>query len=178
MNRPIFLIGYMGSGKTTLGRALAPALGRTFVDLDFFIEQRFHCTIAQYFAANGEESFRRIEAAALREVGELENIVVACGGGTPCFNSNMQYMNEKGLTIRLKASDECLLQRLTRRREKRPLLRDKTDDEILEMIRSHQAAREPAYCMAALTINADSLDSKKGISDTVVQLVNSYLDKI
>ena len=79
----IFLIGYMGSGKTTLGRALAPALDLQFIDLDHYIEQRYRKTIAQLFAESGEEGFREIERRILHEVGEFENVIISTGGGTP-----------------------------------------------------------------------------------------------
>lgn len=88
---PIFIIGMPASGKTTFGRALARRLGREFIDLDFCITQRFRASVAEIFARDGEEAFRRREAAMLREVGEMEDVVVACGGGTPCFSSNMEY---------------------------------------------------------------------------------------
>ncbi len=82
--KPIFLIGYMGCGKSTLGRALANATGLEFIDLDHYIDQRFHATIAEIFAARGEDGFRRVEQAMLREVCEFSDVVIACGCGTPC----------------------------------------------------------------------------------------------
>ncbi len=81
----IFLIGYMGSGKTTLGRAYAKEMGLTFIDLDWYIEERFHTSVQKLFAQRGEEDFRRIEQKMLHEVADFEDVVIACGGGTPCF---------------------------------------------------------------------------------------------
>lgn len=109
---PIFLIGYMGCGKTTFGRALAKATGRDFIDLDFYISQRFRATIPEIFAAQGESGFRRMEGAMLREAGEFPGVVVACGGGTPCFGSNLDYMLGRGTVVWLQASRQRLLERL------------------------------------------------------------------
>ena len=91
----IILIGYMGAGKTTIGKALAKALGVTFYDLDWYIETRMHRTVKQIFDAEGEEGFRRIEHNLLHEVAEFENVVISCGGGTPCFFDNIDYMNRR-----------------------------------------------------------------------------------
>ena len=95
----IFLIGYMGAGKTTLGKAFSREEGLTFVDLDWYIEERFHKTIAQIFAERGEEGFRELERRMLHEVSEFENVVIATGGGTPCHFDNMEHMNACGETV-------------------------------------------------------------------------------
>lgn len=99
----ILIIGYMGAGKTTLGKVLAKDLGLQFYDLDWYIEGRMHKTVAQIFAERGEEGFRTIERNMLHEVAEFEDVVISCGGGTPCFYDNMQYMNAQGDTVYLKA---------------------------------------------------------------------------
>ena len=104
----IFLIGYMGAGKTTLGKAFARAMGLTFVDLDWYIEERFHKTVGQIFAERGEEGFRELEKRMLHEAAEFEDVVISTGGGTPCFLDNMEYMNRQGMTLYLKASPEVL----------------------------------------------------------------------
>ncbi len=124
---PIFIIGMPASGKTTFGRALARRLGREFIDLDFCITQRFRASVAEIFARDGEEAFRRREAAMLREVGEMEDVVVACGGGTPCFSSNMEYMNGRGLTVCLTATPERLRERMLLGGDKRPLVKGKSE---------------------------------------------------
>lgn len=165
--QPIFLIGYMAVGKTTFGRALASRLGLEFIDLDFYIEQRFHSTVKEIFASRGEAAFREMESQMLREVGEMTGVVVSCGGGTPCFGSNMDYMNSHGLTVRLTASEDCLVRRLTRKRWKRPLIADKTEDEIRLFIREHQAQREPWYCQASETLESDELENAPEISSTL-----------
>ena len=106
---PIFLIGYMGTGKSTLGRAVARLGDIRFIDLDHYIEGRFHRSVSQLFEERGEDGFRKVEQAMLHEVGEFEDVIIACGGGTPCFFDNMDYMNSRGLTILLEAPLPCLL---------------------------------------------------------------------
>ena len=93
--RRIIIIGYMGAGKTTVGRALAKETGMQFYDLDWYIEGRMHKTVSQLFAERGEESFRRIEHNMLHEAAEFEDVIISCGGGTPCFFDNMEYMNAR-----------------------------------------------------------------------------------
>lgn len=123
---PIFVTGYMASGKTTFGKALARRTGLNHIDLDFYIEQRFHASVKELFATKGEAEFRRIESALLREVGEFSDVVVSCGGGTPCFGDNMEYMNSRGLTVCLQASDEVIARRIREAGDKRPLMAGKT----------------------------------------------------
>ena len=101
--KSIIIIGYMGAGKTTVGKALAKDLGVMFYDLDWYIESRMRKTVKQIFDEVGEEGFRKIEHNMLHEVAEFENVVVSCGGGTPCFFDNMDYMNQLGETFYLKA---------------------------------------------------------------------------
>lgn len=128
--QPIFIIGFMGSGKSTLGRALGRATGRTFIDLDNYIEQRFHANVRDIFASRGEEGFRDIERRMLREVSQFEDVIVACGGGTPCFYDNMEVMNAAGLTVMLDVSIDRLHSRLCLGRRRRPLIAAMTDDEL------------------------------------------------
>ena len=98
----IIIIGYMGSGKTTVGRALAHNLGLSFYDLDWYIESRMHKTVKQLFDEKGEAGFRLIERNLLHELAEFENIVISCGGGTPCFFDNMAYLNAIQCTSKLR----------------------------------------------------------------------------
>ena len=97
--RPIFLVGFMGSGKSTLGKALSKATGLRFIDLDTYIECRYHANVRDIFAEKGESGFRDIEQRMIREVSDFEDVIVACGGGTPCFFNNMEVMNGAGLTV-------------------------------------------------------------------------------
>ncbi len=130
MNR-IFLIGYMGSGKTTVGQLLAEKLGYTFLDMDTYIEGKMFKSVSQIFAELGEEQFRLLEQRSLHEIGEIENVVIATGGGAPCFYDNMEYMNRMGTTIYLKLSPVELSERLeTFRTNKRPLLANRKGGRI------------------------------------------------
>lgn len=97
--KSIIIIGYMGAGKTTVGKALAKELGVMFYDLDWYIESRMRKTVKQIFDEMGEEGFRQIEHNMLHEVAEFENVIVSCGGGTPCFFDNIDYMNQCGETV-------------------------------------------------------------------------------
>ena len=106
--RRIILIGYMGSGKTTVGKALSKETGMMFYDLDWYIESRMHKTVSQIFAEKGEEGFRKIEHNMLHEVAEFEDVIISCGGGTPCFFDNMDYLNQQGDVVYLKATPETL----------------------------------------------------------------------
>ena len=130
----ILIIGYMGAGKTTVGKALAKALGLDFYDLDWYIESRMRKTVPQLFAERGESGFRDIEHRLLHEVAEFENVVLSCGGGTPCFFDNMEYLNQQGETVYLDATPEVLFKHLKMGKTVRPLLKDKTPEETVAFI--------------------------------------------
>src|SRR5574344_2159313 len=119
--KTIILLGYMCAGKTTVGKTLAKGLNRSFYDLDWYIEERYHKRIPQIFEEKGEEGFREIERRMLHEAAEFEDIVLACGGGTPCFFDNMDYMNSRAVTIFLKAPSRSRLRSFPRSRERRSL---------------------------------------------------------
>ena len=163
----IFLIGYMGAGKTTLGRALAQTLGLQFIDLDCYIEDRFRKTISQIFAEKGEEAFRDLERRMLHEVGEFEDVIISTGGGTPCFFDNVEYMNAQGTTVFLDVPDERLFIRLSIARSKRPLIKDKNDDELRSFIVDQLGKRLPHYSKAQFTFEADKLEDKRQIDLSV-----------
>jgi Shikimate kinase len=153
MNR-IFLIGYMGSGKTTIGKLLANKMGYNFVDMDAHIEEKHFKTITQIFAEKGEDEFRRLEQKSLHEVAEFENVIIATGGGAPCFFDNMEYMNSHGLTIYLKLTPNELAERLELiGTSKRPLLAGKNSVELREFIAAGLAKREPYYEKAAYSLS-------------------------
>lgn len=168
----IYLIGYMGSGKTTLGRAFARAMQMQFVDLDWYIEERFHRTIQQLFTEKGESGFREIEQSMLHEVGEFENVVVATGGGTPCFFDNMDYMKRTGDTVFLEVSSDVLFRRLKMDRANRPLLHGKTDDELMDTVLHGVENRLPFYSQAEYRFDASHLECRKEVDGLVVQLRN------
>lgn len=172
--KPIFLIGYMGSGKTTLGRALGRKLGIEFIDLDIYIEGRYMRTIRQLFEECGEDRFREIERNMLHEVAEMENVVVACGGGTPCFFDNVDYMNEKGTTVFLQASIERLFERLARKRYKRPLIMNFDDDQLREFIVTNLEKRMPFYRKAQHSFCGEELENTKQIMKTVENFIATF----
>ena len=163
----IFLTGYMGAGKTTLGRALAAEMGIPFIDLDHYIEKR-HCkTIAQLFAEKGEEGFREIERRMLHEVGEFEDVIISTGGGTPCFFDNIEYMNAQGTTVYLDVPVERLHIRLSIEKAKRPLIKDKNDEELMAFITEQLAKRAPHYCKAQYSFRADRLEDTMQVKESV-----------
>lgn len=164
--QPIFLIGYMGCGKSTLGRIASSMSDRSFIDLDSYIEGRFHATIREIFAERGEERFRELERAMLHEVGLFEDVIVACGGGTPCFFDNMEWMNAHGTTVYLDTSVDKLFTRLKRGRHKRPLIAEKTDEELRDFIVKALEGRMPHYSKAKIVFRSDLLDSESEKADT------------
>lgn len=172
--KPIFLIGYMGCGKSTLGRALARCTDWQFIDLDAYIEGRYHSTIKEIFAQKGESGFRRIESEMLRECADFPDTVIACGGGTPCFYSNMELMNQKGVTVWLTTPLPRLLERLGRNRAKRPILADKTDDELRDFVVKALADRLPFYSQAQHSFCATLLEDKSQIDITASQFASQF----
>lgn len=166
----ILIIGYMGAGKTTLGKVLAESLGLPFYDLDWYIESRMMKTVPQLFAERGEDGFRKVEHNMLHEVAEFEDVVISCGGGTPCFYDNMEYMNAQGDTVYLKASPEVLYAHLQMGKVERPLLKNKTREEMQAFIQEQLAEREKYYTKARHIFNVDLLDNYEKIQTSVNNL--------
>jgi len=166
----IILIGYMGSGKTTVGKALSKATGMMFYDLDWYIESRMRKTVSQIFAERGEEGFRQIEHNMLHEVAEFENVIISCGGGTPCFFDNMDYLNQQGDVVYLKATPETLYKHLMMAKVERPLLKDKTPEELIAYITDHLKERAPFYEKARHILDVNVLDNYDKIAISVERL--------
>ncbi|MBM6992823.1 MAG: shikimate kinase [Prevotella sp.] len=166
----IILVGYMGSGKTTVGKALSADLGMPFYDLDWYIESRMHKTVKQIFDTRGEEGFREIERNMLHEVAEFENVIISCGGGTPCFFDNMDYINQQGESVYLKCSPEVLHRHLKMGKTVRPLLLNKTHEEVENFIREQLVVREPHYSKAKHTVDVTLMDNYDKIKITVAKL--------
>lgn len=160
----------MGAGKTTVGNALSKLTGLPFYDLDWYIETRMRRTVAELFAERGEEAFRQIEHNMLHEVAEFENVIISCGGGTPCFHCNMDYMNKQGETVYLKASSDVLYRHILMTRTPRPLLMGKTQAEIKAFIEAQIAIREPVYMKAKHIFDIDLLDTRQKIIDSAADL--------
>ncbi len=166
----IILIGYMGAGKTTLGKKLSKELGLPFFDLDWYIENRFCKTVSELFAERGEEGFRKIERSMLHEVAEFEDVIISAGGGTPCFFDNMEYMNHQAETIYLKAAPDVLSRHLKMGKQKRPLLTGKSDEELTQFIEDSLRQREPYYTQAKHTFDVTLLNSAARIDNSIQEL--------
>ncbi len=147
LNR-IFLIGFMGSGKSHTGRRLSTILDMPLIDLDHWIESREGQSVQEIFSTSGETYFREIERAALHQMADYEKVIVACGGGTPCFFDNMDWMNQQGITIYLQTPVAELCRRLLPEMAHRPLLKDQNKETLPEFIREKLAMREPYYMQA------------------------------
>lgn len=162
----------MGSGKSTLGRALAERVPLRFIDLDDYIELAENRSVSRIFADEGEEGFRQIERRALRRVAaEAEAsdapLLIACGGGTPCFFDNMEFMNSCGTTVMLDASVEALHRRLSLMRSTRPIIAGLAKHELRGFIVEALARRMPRYTEAQLRFPSDRLENEEEIAGSV-----------
>jgi len=157
----IYLLGLMGSGKTTIGKKLAKKLNYQFVDLDEVIEQKYGCSIAEYFEKYGEDSFRVVEQQTLRESFQHNDAVVSTGGGVPCFFNNMDEILEFGVSIYLMADVNLLVQRLKGGTDQRPLIKNKSIEELKEYLKQMTVKREVFYKRANLIIDAKDLTVEK-----------------
>lgn len=166
----IILIGYMGSGKTTVGKVLSRELNLPFYDLDWYIENRMHKSIHQIFEEKGEEGFRRIERNLLHEVAEFENVIISCGGGTPCFFDNIGYINQQGESVYLKCRADVLSAHLRMGKTIRPLLLSKTNEEVELFINEQLAQRESFYSQAKHIIDVSLMDNYDKVKITVSQI--------
>ncbi|MDA3907236.1 MAG: shikimate kinase [Bacteroidales bacterium] len=153
----IYLIGYMGSGKSSMGKKLAARLGYSFLDLDSLIEEEQKQSVSDIFAEKGENAFRSFERLALHQTFEMENIVVSTGGGTPVFFDNMSLMNEKGLCIYLKSDSDVLVNRLLPNQHLRPLIAKLSKEELSVFINEQIKKRSPFYEKAKMHIEARDL---------------------
>jgi len=158
----------MGSGKSTLGRTLASELNLTFIDLDSFLEEKYFKTIPQIFAEEGEERFRRKERNVLEEVCSFDNVIVATGGGAPCFFDNMDLMNDSGFCVFLDVDVNSLAKRLIHAKTERPLIKGKSPEELHEFIEGLLAKRRPFYEKARYILKGSEITSAQ-----VVGLLNN-----
>ncbi len=149
----IYLIGFMGCGKSHHGKKLAQILEHDFIDLDHWIVEKSLMSIPIIFREKGEAYFRQLEAKALRALEGKQNTVIACGGGAPCFHNNMEWMNEHGLTIFLDTSEALILDRVKRKPDKRPLLKSKSNEELRLFISSKLSERRAFYEQARITVS-------------------------
>lgn len=157
----IFLVGFMGCGKTTLGKRLAPKTGFTFVDLDKVIEQKAGKTIPQYFTEHGEAAFRELERDVLQSTAFPENSIIATGGGAPCYYDNMEWMNNEGLTVYISLPPAALASRLEKAEEVRPVLKDYKGEALIQFIAGKLDEREPFYSKAQIIASGLGLTADK-----------------
>lgn len=155
MTDRIFMIGFMGCGKSTLGRLLADAIGYQFVDTDQLIEEKCGCSVTQIFAEKGENAFRQMERETLENLVKQQQIVVATGGGMACSQQNIETMNAAGTTIYLQASVENLADWLKVERKKRPLIAQLSDEQLCKYVAETLTEREKFYRQATITIQVD-----------------------
>ena len=160
----------MGAGKTTIGKVLAREMDIDFFDLDWYIEDRFHKKIPEIFAEQGEAAFRDIERKMLHEVSEFENVIVSCGGGTPCFFDNVDFMNERGDVVYLDAQPSVLKEHLLMGKSQRPLIQGKSPEELEEYIKESLEHRKPFYEKAKHVLSIEVIHTKEEI--------NGYAHKI
>ena len=157
----IFLIGFMGSGKTTIGRKLARKAGLRFIDMDAEIEKKYDQKIGQIFEEKGEKVFRQYERDLLQEFKVTDDIVVSTGGGVPCYHGNMEFMNNNGITVYLQLDPPSLVKRLEEAKTDRPLIKDKSHQELIDYVANKLNERENYYMQASHVIDARNLKIDK-----------------
>ena len=163
----IFLIGYMGCGKTTLAKKLASKLSYEWLDTDAFIEKQEGLTVSQIFTTHGEAYFRSLELKLIQSLDVTVPAVISTGGGLPCFNNLMEQLNAKGTTIYLERNPKELFQRLYQGKSKRPLLANKSDEELLQFIEENLAKRNPIYRQSTFILGRDNQTV-----DRIINLLN------
>ena len=168
----VFLIGFMGCGKTTFGRKLAKKLEWDFIDLDEYIEADQKESIREIFSSKGEAYFRRLETKALEEASKWEKTVVSTGGGTPCFNNNINFINNIGLSIYIKLSAEVLKSRLEGGKSKRPLIANLSNVELLNFIKYKLAERSEDYSKSEIIFEYSIGREAKFIENLRTKLLN------
>ena len=164
----IFLIGMMGSGKSYWCKQLFKKMKCAGYDLDYLIEMNEEKTIAEIFAEDGEEYFRKTEAKILRWMQEKKTFVLATGGGTPCFHENMQWMNKTGTTVWIDESIDVLVERLKPEKEHRPLIKNLTDDELKDFLSKKLEERKSFYSQCKVHVKGRDIELKK-----ILEFVNN-----
>ena len=148
-----YLVGYMYSGKSTFGRRLAEAKGMDFLDLDRAFEARYHYTVPRFFERFGDEAFRKLETQMLHSTAELDNTVIATGGGTPCHSGNMDFILAHGTAVYIRLSVDDTVARALRSRNPRPLLHGLPEAELRPIIEAQMKERESIYLRAPIVID-------------------------
>ncbi|MFN5705779.1 MAG: shikimate kinase [bacterium] len=167
MNKRIYLIGFMGSGKSTFGKKLAKELALPFIDLDKEIEVKAKCSITDIFKYLGEDTFRKMESDTLHELSDREEFVMATGGGTPCYFNNIEQINNNGTSIYIELDIQSIYNRLSQAKNIRPTIKDKKEEELLQFIKEKIEERKPIYEKADLIINGLSVNLKEVVSKLI-----------
>lgn len=160
----IYLVGFMGSGKSSVGRRLAKKLDYDFVDLDTEVEQQVGMDIPEIFLKYGESHFRKLEEKALLSTSHLHKAIIATGGGTPCFFENMKFINEQGASVYLRMSPASLAYRLEHAQKQRPLVENLKGEDLLAYIEEKLKEREPYYLQAKCIIKGETVKVDQVIS--------------
>ena len=156
----IVIVGFPGAGKSTIGKRLAEKLDMTFVDLDIYVEEKYHTAIPLLFQRYGESAFRTLESVALEEVLTIKNAVIAVGGGTPCFHDNMTKINANAFSIYLQLNENEIVDHLLHSKKKRPLTNHLSEPELREYVHKTLAIREPFYLQAQQVWTLQDANSK------------------
>ena len=157
----IYLVGYMATGKSTIGKQLATALQYNFIDTDLQIEVQEQKTISEIFKHSGEAYFRQKEHECITNTGKLINTIVATGGGTPIYNNNMEYMLQHGTVIWLHTSVANIIDRVQQSPQKRPLIMHLSNEELTKKITAHGIERVPIYSKAHYSFDSHTTNALK-----------------
>ena len=169
----IFLVGFMGAGKSVIGRRLAKSLDLSFYDLDEEIESRYKMSVSSIFKKYDEACFRKLETSVLESLSQNDNFVLSCGGGTPCFGNNMELMNSLGITVYLKLPPDVLATRIYNSVKARPLTAEKSQEELAEYVEKTLGNRESFYSMTKITIDCTNAD-KDEIVERIASAIARY----
>lgn len=161
MKELIYLIGFMGSGKSTVGKKLSSHLSYSFIDLDSMIEKKYKITIPDIFSRFDEAAFRKVEHETLKQTFGLKKHVIATGGGTPCFYNNMELINTAGYSVYLELPPKSLHYRLLNSKKTRPLLAQNPPEKVLEYIEEQLWKRDYFYRQANYTINGEDIQAEE-----------------
>lgn len=157
----IYIVGYMGAGKTTAARRLAQRMGWEVVDTDALFEEKYKISVNDFFNKYDEPLYRKLESEVLKATESLDHVVVSTGGGTACFFDNMDWMNQHGLTVFLRISPQAAVDRVIHSRHKRPLVEGKSEEELTEFVSQHYASRLPFYEQARITAKSEDFDIER-----------------
>ena len=169
----IYLVGYMGAGKTTAARRLANRLGWDVVDTDALFEEKYRISVDDFFHKYDETLYRKLESEVLKSTGTLEKTVISTGGGTACYFDNIEWMNQHGLTIFMRISPKAAVDRVLLSKKKRPLAKGKTEAELIEFVERHYASRLPFYEQARITVKSEDLDL-----ENLLKLIEKEKEKV